>query len=187
MKLTFSAICTWPTCLLGLAILVAAAAARADEPAKAQGTPATPVPVQAGPAMPDIPENAAEIEALKTAQPDAQAPVAVPAEPADEASRPETPRMQVLNAVMANQKAQLAELEGRLASAPDATAALEVQREIEQVKQQTEIDLLAAQARLAREAGQEQQAAAIESAIGELTAPRPVGVPQDRPAPTDNR
>jgi hypothetical protein len=187
MTLSHTRNSTWPTLYLAVALLLAAAVAQADEPAKAQGSPATPAPIEAGPAIPDLPENQAEIEALKAAQPAGQAPTGIPAEPANALPRPETPRMKVLSAVLAAQQAQLAVLQDRLSTAPDATAALEIQREIERVKQQTEIDLLTAQARLAREAGQEQQAVAIEAAIGEMTSPRPVGVPQDRPAPTENR
>jgi len=174
--------------LLSLLTLIAGVgAAFADEPPTAQGDPKTVAPAVAAPVIPDLPENAAEIEALKNgagpgslAEPQSEA---TAGQPADEP----TPRTHALRAVLDAEQAQLAELQGRLESAPDTDAALAIQREIEQVKQQTEIDLLAAQARFAREAGQEEQAVAIEAAITELTAPRPVGVPQDRPAPADPR
>lgn len=170
-----------------LTLLAGAGAALADEPAAAQGDATTVAPVAAAPVLPDLPENAAEIEALKAgATPDA------PVEPSSEAAAEEptrelTPRTHALRAALDAEQAQLAELQARLETAPDADAALAVQRDIERVKQQTEIDLLTAQARFAREAGQEQQAVAIEAAITELTSPRPVGVPQDRPAPADLR
>jgi len=171
-----------------LGILAAAGASAADQPVAAQGDATTVAPIEAAPALPDLPENAAEIEALKSDAPSGPAPAE--ALPGLAAERPEaelSPRMQVLRSLLAAEEARLAELQSRLDAAPDAAAALAIQREIERVKQQTEVELLAAQAGFAREAGQEEKAAAIEAAIDELTSPRPRGVPQDRPAPVETQ
>jgi len=171
-----------------MTVLVSAGTALSDEPVRSHGDSATLTPVQAAPVLPDLPENAAEIEALKNGITNAPVPTdtATPAD-ADQPVGFESPQARELKALIASETAALAELQTRLDGAGADDAALAVQREIEQVKQQTEIDLLRLQARFAREAGQADRAAAIDAAIGELTAPRPVGVPQDRPAPDETR
>ena len=78
---------------------------------------------------------------------------------------------------------RLMELEGRLASATDNTAALELVKQIERVKVGVELDLLREQAVYAREMGREELALEIETALNEMTSPRPRRQPVERPAP----
>lgn len=88
-----------------------------------------------------------------------------------------------INAVNAAADQRLAELQARLDASTDNQASLELIRAMEQVKVRTEQDILAVQAAYARETGREALALEIESALTELTAPRPVRRPADRPAP----
>lgn len=94
-----------------------------------------------------------------------------------------SPLMVRINAVNAAAADRLAELQVRLDASPDNLASLEIIRAMEQVKVRTEQDILAVQAAYARETGREDLAVEIEGALTELTAPRPVRQPADRPAP----
>ena len=76
-----------------------------------------------------------------------------------------------MKAVLEGERAALAALDVRFRQAPDARAALAVQREIERLKMSTELELLRIQAVFARRSGRLQAAQEIEAAIVELTRP----------------
>ena len=79
--------------------------------------------------------------------------------------------------------ASLVELQTRLEAETNDLAKLEIIKQIEQTRVQAELDVLGAQASYARQTGREDVALEIEGAIAEMTAPRPVRQPVDRPAP----
>jgi len=93
------------------------------------------------------------------------------------------PMVAEMRAVLETERVEFRNLFARFRAAPDATAALAVQREIEQLKLSTEISLLRIQADYARRAGRAAQAAELEKVIAELQAP-PVSVaPASRSGP----
>ncbi|MFN2370671.1 MAG: hypothetical protein ABR506_05875 [Candidatus Krumholzibacteriia bacterium] len=102
---------------------------------------------------------------------------------AEPEGRAVSPLMEDINRVVAESTVRLAELQGRLDREIDDRAALEIVRAMEQVKIRTELDILAVQADHARQNGREDLAQEIEGAITEMTAPRPLRHPVDRPAP----
>ena len=173
--------------LTGLLLLIAVAAAPpcalADDPAppaKSGPADASATQSRAPAGIPDLPENQAEIEAGLV--PDGKA---VEAQKSD-AAPALTPLMAEIQAVLADEQTRVAELEARLSSSLDEGAALALRRQIEQIKVETELNILRLQAEHARRAGQDEQAAAIEAAIAEMLSPRPAGVPSERPAPIQN-
>jgi hypothetical protein len=148
---------------LVILILLAVGAAAADQP-----------PIQPEAArLPDIPENAAELKALETGE--LTLPEPVPAE------RPLSPLMVEIQAALAAQQVQVAALDARFAETNDETTALAIQQEIEQVKQDTELAILAIQARHARARGDLELAQSIDAAIATIQNPPPP------PAPTVER
>ncbi len=94
-----------------------------------------------------------------------------------------TPLLADLFDVLDRQEAAVATLQTELARTADPMAALAVQRRIEKVKQDAEVELLRVQATHARAAGKAALAAQLDAAIAELTAPRAVSEPVERPAP----
>lgn len=95
-----------------------------------------------------------------------------------------TPLLSDLYDVLDRQDAAVAVLQSELARTADPMAALAVQRRIEKVKQDAEVELLRVQATHARAAGKAALAAQLDAAIAELTAPRAASEPVERPAPT---
>lgn len=93
------------------------------------------------------------------------------------------PLMDRINVVISVADMRLAELKVRLDGETNNTTALEIIRSMEQIKVQTELDILAVQAGYAHETGREEIVLEIEGAIAEMTTPRPVRQPVDRPAP----
>ena len=179
-----------------------AAAAFAQEPVDAQNArDAAPIRGEAAPArdgaaagevgraddpvagVPDLPENQAEIEALRKGE-------LKPAQPATKqaggraiTAEVAAARRAAYDQVLAEQDARIEALRVRLEAAGGTPAALELQREIEREKMQTERRLLELQAEIARGEGRADLAARIDAAIAELDAPRPVLPPVDRPVP----
>ncbi|MBI5168586.1 MAG: hypothetical protein HZA61_03770 [Candidatus Eisenbacteria bacterium] len=94
-----------------------------------------------------------------------------------------TPLLSELFDVLDREDAQVAALQAELARTADPMAALAVQRRIEKVKQDSEVELLRVQATHARAAGKSALAAQLDAAIAELTAPRAAHEPVERPAP----
>jgi hypothetical protein len=170
--------------LAGFLMLVAVAAtppaALADNvapPAKGGSSDQPASQAQSQVNIPDIPENQAEIEA-------GLVPQTTPAAEATAAARVLSPLMVEIQAVLADEQTKVAELQARLEAATDDHAALALQKEIEQIKVETELNILRLQATYARNEGRIEQAAEIEAVIAEMLSPRPVGVPIERPAPT---
>jgi len=160
-------------------LLLLAACARSAAAADAPGA-------SASPSMAVGAVKAAEpVPVLLPANPQLGVPAPAAVTPSAMPRRPLTPLMADIRVVMDRESEQLAGLEAERAKAPDAQAALEVQRRIEKLKQQTEIDLLRVQAVHARRAGKTALAQRIDAAIVELTQPRPRFEPVDRPAPAD--
>jgi len=128
-------------------------------------------------AVPAVPENRAEIAAndLDT--------LAVPVV----AVRRPSAMTQEIDKVLDEERKALADLRARFAAAPSAKVALEVQREIEQLKVGTEVALLRVQVAFARRDGRLEDARRIEADIEEALHPRnPVGAagPARRSPPT---
>ncbi len=158
-------------CLLALGTVIAfgagaAALAAADTAAdtpppsgSAAGATAAPAPL-----VPPLPENMAEIEAIESGE--------LVLEPAPAAAGPRalSSEMAEIETAIAAEREQVARLAASLRGAADDAAALALEREIEAVKQGTEIAVLRIQARYAREAGREEQAQAIEAAVARMTA-----------------
>jgi propanediol dehydratase small subunit len=98
-----------------------------------------------------------------------------------------SPLMRDIQAALDAGDAAVAALERQLAQATDERAALALQRQIEDLRVGVEIRIMEIQARHARQDGRPEQAAAIEAAIAAMTAPRPRGIPVERPLPNDER
>jgi hypothetical protein len=169
--------------LLSLLAMLALPAVAAD-PKPATSTPATPAESgQAGAgeprggSAPNLDVNQAELLEKSTAE--------LPVHPdlLDPERRGANPLMESIDRVVADADLRLAELQARLDRETDDLAALEIVRSMEQVKIQTELDILAVQASFARQNGREDIAQDIEGAITRMTTPRPVRQPVDRPAP----
>lgn len=132
----------------------------------------------------DLPENQAEAAAiaageLKLVRPEAPAGTTAEA-PAVEAAR--AARRAALDAVLSEQEARVQELASRLGAA-DSRTALEIQKEIEQVKKASGRRLLEVQLELANGAGDQAAVENLQAAIAEWDAPQPVRQPVDRPVP----
>jgi hypothetical protein len=175
--------------LLAAMLLFVAGARAADAPEGA-------TPIQGGaagseaavestaPIAPSLPENAAELEAIKSGQMSLELPPAQTREPAPLLTAPEVQaRMEAFERVIAQQTATVGALQARLAGATDNQAALAIQQEIQAAKLQGQIQIMQIQADQARLAGRVEQAEQIEAAIARMTGPAPAGQPVDRPAP----
>lgn len=182
-----------------LAAGLATASSAADNPQTAAPTPASQTPVTETPAaqsgavttpftpapdagIVDLPENRAEIEAirngqLKLVQPEGAAPV-----PAIDPARAE--RRAAIDAVIAGQDAKIQSLAERLASAKGDDA-LVIQKEIEREKLAISRGLLELQLEFATRDGDKPRIERLQAALAEWDAPAPVGTPVDRPVPTN--
>lgn len=98
-----------------------------------------------------------------------------------------SPMMAEIQATMAASKSAVADLMNRSAGIQDHEAMNTIQREVARLKQQTELDILAIQARYARAEGNEELAKKIDQAIAYILAPpTPEAPAEPRPAP-DNQ
>ncbi len=171
--------------ILSLTILLLAAgfAAAADpEVATPLREGETPVAVPA----PDVDVNQAELKALAEGElPEGEAVIYTRDEVQLAPERAVSPLMAELRAALDAERVRHDELEARFHAATDERAALEIQREIETLARDTELQILRIQIDHARRAGREEVAQAAEAAIAEMTAPRPTPQPQDRPAPVN--
>ncbi len=91
--------------------------------------------------------------------------------------------MERIGNVMAAADLNVDQLQTRLDATTNNAQALEIIKQLEQVKIQAELDMLAVQATFARENGREEIALEIERAISQMTSPRPTRQPMDRPTP----
>lgn len=146
------------TTILTLLILFCALAVAAGEPATA--------PPDVPPVIADLPENAAEI-ADHAAGRLVLEPVVETPPPAAAAAV----EMQEIDEALAACRARVADLTARLRETTADETALALQRDIEQAKRETELDVLRIQAKHARLAGRDAQADAIEAELARMTAP----------------
>jgi hypothetical protein len=131
--------------------------------------------------LPDIPENAAELKAIENGE------VALPESVPAAAERPLSPMMIEIRGVLAEQQRQVGTLDARFAETTSETAAMAIQQEIEQIKQDAELEILAIQARHARAAGDEDLAQSLDAAIATIQNPPPPPAPTiERPVPVEN-
>jgi hypothetical protein len=109
-----------------------------------------------------------------------------PARPS--AARPQelSPMMREIVAACDASQIAVDALTQQIAATTDATAALALQRQVEQMRSQLEIELLQIQARYARQEGRLADAAEIEAAIEQMMAPRPRGVTVPRALPDED-
>ena len=105
--------------------------------------------------------------------------------PEQAASTPEqqrlSPMMQEIQAAIEQGRAQNEELESRAAVAGDEESILAIQRQIEELAQATELEILGIQARHARLAGRDEIADKIEQDIADIQNPPVVRVRLERP------
>ncbi len=93
------------------------------------------------------------------------------------------PMTMEINAVLEQSRLQVATLQEEFDKEPNAEAAVAIVRQIEQLKINTELDILRVQARFARSGGNEELAQEIEASLAKMTTPAPRREPVDRPAP----
>lgn len=99
------------------------------------------------------------------------------------ARRPVNPLYPRIAAMLETEREQLAALRTRKAGTRDDEMAMAIQREIEQIKTQTELGILRLQAEHARKQGKAAVAEGIEAAIRQMTQPAQRLQPMSRPAP----
>ena len=96
-----------------------------------------------------------------------------------------SPMVIEIDTMLGEQDALLEELYAELKSAPDAAAALEVQREIEAVKRDSERSMLQIQLDFARVKGTPEQVEALEKALHDFDNPRVFHTPAN-PVPGES-
>ena len=179
--------------LVTLFVGLCSAALAADGPQPVTQTPQQ--PLQSGPAakprdpaadptagLVDLPENQAEMEAirngeLKLVQPEGSAPI-----PAVDAAR--EARRAAFDAVMAEQDAKIRTLVDRLTGAT-GDEAVAIQKDIEREKLSTSRRLLEVQLDQATRDGDQARVERIQEALTAWDAPAPVYAPVERPLPTN--
>lgn len=150
---------------------------------RAGGTPGSrPIVLDATAGVPNLPENQAEIEALRRGGMTLKPTATTLRAPAIDAAR--EARRVAFAAVIAAQDAKVRSLTDRLTAMPGGTAGVEIQKEIEREKLATSRLLLEVQLDFATRAGNEEHVRRIKAALKAWDAPRPVLQPIDRPAPT---
>lgn len=97
--------------------------------------------------------------------------------------RPVSPMMLEIRGVMDAAQAESELLHQRFAAASNEQEALAVQRELEKLMQDSEIEILHVQARYARERGDQELADEIESSIAKILEPEVPVARKDRPRP----
>jgi hypothetical protein len=162
--------------MLALALFLLARPVMAEVPAqsaRATGRTAAQAAATTEPVhpIPDLPENQAEIEALTSGQLVLEPAPAVGTTPASTGSL--SPEMLEIEQALTAERARLAELEARLRNKAEEVVVLSLLREIEQVKQDAEVEILRIQAKHARLAGREAQAQEIEATVMQILAPVP--------------
>jgi hypothetical protein len=152
--------------LVAIASTVSLALAEPGRPASSQGAAAAPAPAATAP--PEI-----------AAPPSNETAAVAPARP----RRPVNPLYAGITALIEAEGEQLRVLARRLDATRDSEAAMAIQREIEQVKVQTELSILRLQSEHARRSGKAALADRLDAAIREMQEPRPAPKPASRPAP----
>ncbi len=88
-----------------------------------------------------------------------------------------------INALLTEARVQVALLQDRFDKEPNAEVAMGLVRQIEQLKINSELDIMRVQSRYALAAGNNELVQEIEAALTQMTTPRPRKQPIDRPAP----
>lgn len=180
-------------CLTAAVVTVglAAAAVAADQPQAtgqipaAQSGAASVAPINLSDptaALAAIPENQAEIEAVRSGELKLVQPEGTAQEPAIDAAR--EARRAAFAAVVTEQNAKVEALVARLNGASGAEA-VTIQQQIEAEKKATDRRLLVVQLDLATAAGDQVGIERLQTALTEFDAPAPVGQPVDRPVPVN--
>ena len=98
-----------------------------------------------------------------------------------------SPMMSEINVAMDITRGAIAELAASAAGTHDFAAQQAIQTQISTLKKQTELDILAIQARYARSAGNVELATQIDAAIEAITSPpAPVAPAEERPVPVNH-
>ena len=101
---------------------------------------------------------------------------------------PTTPMIAEIRAVLETSRLEVADLAAQGPAYPGHEAEVALQKEISQLKQQAELDILAIQARYARADGKEDLAQQIEASIAAIISPPAPAAPTEvRPAPETQR
>lgn len=98
-----------------------------------------------------------------------------------------SPLMTAIDAVMQNSRDRIVLMQADLEKQADPDAALAIQKQIENLKVETELNILRLQADDARARGDEELAQEIDESITFMTTPQPKKTPVDRPAPDAGR
>jgi hypothetical protein len=99
----------------------------------------------------------------------------------EQAEPPLSAMMQQIRDLSLTEQATLAELQARLGTLTDENEILALMREIEQLKIETELQILLIQADFARRDGRIEQAQQIEAAVESMREGPPRRIPQVRP------
>lgn len=94
-----------------------------------------------------------------------------------------TPMQAEIAQLIASERAAVAQLQERLVAAKGTATALELHKQVQETKLNTQLAMLRIQARYARAEGREAVAEQLETAIRDMTTPKAPGKPIDRPAP----
>ena len=165
--------------LLLITAAVYAVAADPDPVAPEKAEPATSGDEVTRPGSPgNLEVNKAEIEEGKLDAESALDTERVPAK---------SPLMTAIDVVMQDSRDQITLLRADLEKQSDPDAALAIQKQIEDLKVETELNILRLQADHARAHGNEELARSIDESITFMTTPRPKAQPVDRPAPDAGR
>ncbi len=90
-----------------------------------------------------------------------------------------------IESLMAAEKADIQVLETEFANAVSEERALQILKQIEQRKLETELSLLEYQKNEAEKLGNTELVNKISACMEKTRSPRPAGTPQNRPAPTE--
>jgi hypothetical protein len=94
-----------------------------------------------------------------------------------------TPMMQDIQSLLDARHNEMKLLEEKFSQAPDEDQALRIQRQIQDLAEQTEWEVMEIQVRYLRQAGRVEQAVALENQLEEMRAPKAPREAVDRPAP----
>ncbi len=162
---------------LALVLLIASVATFAVAADPEPQAPTTPPASAERSNVPALNINQAEMEAGVVPE------MVDPAKATDGSDGP-SPMMTEIQAAMDMSKVEISELAERAAGTTDHAAAQAIQQEIVAKKQQTELDILAIQARYARADDNDELAQQIDAAIAAIISPpTPIAPTETRPAP----
>ncbi len=100
-------------------------------------------------------------------------------------AKSQSPFQKEIDSLMEEEKQAIEALEIDFANAPTEAAALQVLKQIEQTKLNTELSLMEFQKIEAQKQGNTELVAKIEACMEQTRSPRPAGVPQNRSTPSE--